>query len=123
MPTDEDRRASSPTAGTAPGILAALRLLWGRPRRLFLNVFRPAYVRDSLARRAGECRRCGVCCRMGLRCRFLRYDGALAACERYGRYRTPNCRTFPIDERDLADRDLVDPVHACGYTFRPRAGR
>jgi hypothetical protein len=28
-----------------------------------------------------------------------------------------NCRVFPIDERDLADRDLVLPERACGYSF------
>lgn len=94
-----------------------LKLLWGRPRRLWLNVFRPGYVRASLARRRGECRRCGACCQMGARCRHLAYDGELAVCKRYERWRTANCRNFPIDERDIADRDLVAPHTPCGYHF------
>jgi hypothetical protein len=32
-----------------------------------------------------------------------------------------NCRVFPIDERDLADRDLVLPDRECGFSFA-RAG-
>ena len=94
-----------------------LRLLWGRPRRFYLNLIRPGYVRASLARRRGECRRCGACCQMGARCRHLDYDGDLAVCKRYERWRTANCRNFPIDERDLADRDLVAPDSPCGYYF------
>ena len=28
-----------------------------------------------------------------------------------------NCRLFPIDERDLRDRDLVAPGAPCGFHF------
>lgn len=95
-----------------------LRLLLGRPRRLFINLFRPGYVRASLARRRGECRRCGACCQMGAYCRHLKYgaDG-LAECARYQKWRTANCRNFPIDARDLAERDLVAPDTPCGFYF------
>ncbi len=98
-----------------------LKLLWGRPRRLFLNLFRPGYVRANLARRQGECRRCGACCQMGLYCRHLKYGAdALSECVRYTKWRTSNCRNFPMDERDLAERDLVAPDTPCGYTFEPK---
>ena len=30
------------------------------------------------------------------------------------------CRLFPIDERDLRDRDIVSPDHPCGFSFIPR---
>ena len=92
-------------------------LLTGRVRRLYLNVLRRRYVQASLARRVGECRRCGACCQMGLRCRHLTYEGALSACRLYDKYRSSNCRNFPIDERDLADRDLVAPSVPCGFRF------
>ena len=99
------------------GLWTRLKLLWGRPRRLYLNLLRPRYVQASLARRRGECRRCGACCQMGVRCIHLEYDGDLSACKRYDKYRSPNCRNFPIDERDLAERDLVAPHTACGFHF------
>jgi len=100
------------------GLLVRLKLLLGRPRRLFLNVFRPGYVRRQLARRRGQCHRCGTCCNLGLRCPSLEFDGdGQAGCAIYDRRRSPNCRTFPIDERDLADRDVLSPHKPCGFWF------
>jgi len=99
------------------GIWTMLRLFAGRPRRLFYNWFRKKYVRESLARRRGECHRCGACCQMGNRCRFLYYEDGLACCKVYDRRKSPNCRRFPMDERDLADRDLILPDRPCGYFF------
>lgn len=96
-----------------------LKLLWGRPRRLFLGLFRPGYVRASHARRRGECRRCGACCQLAIRCPHLVYEDGLGGCDKYDQARPLNCQTFPIDERDLADRDLVAPDYPCGYTFVP----
>jgi len=93
-----------------------LRLLWGKVRRLGLAVFRPGYVRRSIARRRGECRRCGACCQLGYRCQFLVGAGDVAEC-RFHKLRPANCRLFPIDERDLADRALVAPDTECGYCF------
>lgn len=101
-----------------------LKLLLGRPRRLFLNTLRRGYVRASHARRKGECIRCGACCAMGARCRFLGFDGeGLATCAVYGRRLSPNCKTFPIDVRDIADRNVVAPHVGCGFHFAGVAGR
>ena len=94
-----------------------IRLLWGRPRRLFLGLLRRGYVRAMHARRRGECRRCGACCQLAVRCPHLVYDGALAGCDKYDQKRPLNCQNFPIDERDLADRDLNAPHTPCGYYF------
>jgi len=94
-----------------------LILLRGVARRFFLNIFKQRYVRESLARRQGECRRCGVCCHLVANtCGALRFhkDGQ-SSCRLYTLYRLPNCCTFPIDARDLADRDLVAPDIPCGY--------
>ncbi len=96
-----------------------LRLLWGKVRRLGLSIFRPQYVRRSIERRTGACARCGACCRLGFRCQFLRDAGNLTEC-RFHKFRPGNCRLFPIDERDLADRDLVEPHRPCGYSFNRR---
>lgn len=95
-----------------------LRLLWGTPRRFYLNVFRPGYVRRSLAQRQGACRRCGACCQLVVKCRFLKRDQAgLPACRIYNICRTKNCSNFPINRRDLADRNLVAPHTPCGFSW------
>ncbi len=93
-----------------------LKLLWGTPRRLFLNVFRPGYVRASLAQRSGECRRCGACCQLVCRCIYFRDDGGIPSCKLY-KYRPPNCSNFPIDQRDIDDRDIISPNEPCGFSW------
>jgi hypothetical protein len=61
---------------------------------------------------------------MGARCRFLGFDeDGLATCAVYGRRLSPNCKTFPIDARDIAERDIVAPHAACGYRFAASARR
>ena len=96
-----------------------LILLRGVARRFFLNVFNKRYVHESLARRQGECRRCGVCCHLVANtCGALRFDkDGQSSCRLYTLYRLPNCCSFPIDARDLADRDLVAPDIPCGYSW------
>jgi len=96
---------------------AQLKLHRGVLRRFLLSVFCPGKVRRSLASRRGACRRCGVCCHLVARkCPALRLhaDGG-STCVLYRFYRPVNCRTFPIDPRDLADRDLVAPGTPCGF--------
>jgi len=45
-------------------------------------------------------------------------DSGLSLCKIHGSFRMPNCIIFPVDARDIADRDLValDGVK-CGYSF------
>ena len=95
-----------------------LQLWWGKVRRLYLATFRPGYVRESRARREGECQRCGACCALGVRCPCLRRNGHGTECAIHG-VRPTNCRLFPIDERDLAERDMILPHRPCGYSFAP----
>ena len=95
-----------------PKMTFSLRIvqLRGKIRRLGLTTFRRGYVRAQMARREGECRRCGGCCRLAYRCLFLNGDNLCAI------YKTPrlsNCKSFPIDERDL--REVPG---GCGYRFR-----
>ena len=45
-------------------------------------------------------------------------ESGLSFCKIHGPIRMPNCIIFPVDARDIADRDLValDGVK-CGYHF------
>lgn len=104
---------SSPTT-TFRGRWIRLR---GVFRRLRLTLFQPGYVRAQRALRQGECIRCGACCQLGWHCpRFHDGDG-LPACRFYGRFRPPSCHNFPIDQRDIADRNLICPGQPCGYSW------
>jgi Fe-S-cluster containining protein len=95
-------------------------LLWGKIRRFYRHFACPGYVRENLSRRRGECKRCGACCKLGHICPYLDLDkNGLALCKVYPR-RSKNCRLFPIDERDIADRDIIMPEVCCGYTFTKR---
>jgi hypothetical protein len=73
-------------------------------------------VRASLARRTGACLRCGTCCRLVMECIFCSENKGLPACRSY-HFRTSNCRNFPLDTRDIADRNLVAPHSPCGYSW------
>ena len=94
-----------------------VKLFAGVLRRMFLQTFRRGYVRASLAARQGQCARCGACCQMTWRCPFFHAPDGQPACKSYKIHRLPNCITFPIDARDLADRDLVAPDSRCGYSW------
>lgn len=97
-------------------------ILWrGVFRRFFFYLFRPGYVRHSIAGRKGECARCGACCNLTAKngCPSLAFEeGGLSLCKIHGSFRMPNCVIFPVDARDIADRDLVAPDNVkCGFYF------
>jgi hypothetical protein len=97
-----------------------LRLtLWrGVLRRFFLFVFNKNYVETSISGRQGKCRRCGACCRLVLhQCVYLAVgEDGKSACSKYQSFRMPNCKIFPVDCRDIKDRDLISDA-PCGYYF------
>jgi hypothetical protein len=93
-----------------------LILWWGKARRLYLGLFRRGYIRRQIEERQGECRRCGACCQLGMSCAFLKNHQPITEC-RIHTARPMNCRIFPIDERDLRDRDLLAPDFPCGFSF------
>ncbi|MDD4871374.1 MAG: hypothetical protein PHR77_12515 [Kiritimatiellae bacterium] len=99
-----------------------LKLLCGTPRRLFLSIFLPGHVQKSLSKRRGKCLRCGACCQLVWKCRYFRHENGIPSCALYNRYRPPNCRHFPINKPDIADRDLVSPHTRCGFWWTPEAG-
>ncbi|NQT52430.1 hypothetical protein HQ576_10285 [bacterium] len=92
------------------------RLWWGKARRYYLGRLRPGYVKRQHERRRGECARCGACCQLGIYCWSLQNHQPVAECKRHTS-RPMNCRIFPIDERDLRDRDLIVSDVRCGYSF------
>jgi len=92
---------------------------WGKVRRFYLAHFRPGYVRESLARRVGHCNRTGACCRLMFTCPLLDSKLQPVRCTIH-EIKPRVCRLFPIDERDLHDRDLVSPATPCGFSFVPR---
>jgi hypothetical protein len=99
-------------------IRSRLILGWGKLRRLYLVTLRPGYVRRSLERRVGHCNRTGACCRLMFTCPLLDERTVPVLCSIHSS-KPPVCRTFPIDERDLRDRDLVMPDRPCGFSFVP----
>ncbi len=106
---------------SGPSIAMRLKLGLGKVRRFYLLKMNRRHVRRNHARRRGECRRCGSCCKLMLRCPFLDEGGDLASCTRH-EPRHCNCRAFPIDERDIADRNRVSSDGPCGYRFEPPNG-
>lgn len=96
-----------------------LMLGWGKLRRFYLVHFRPAYVQASLARRTGDCNRTGACCRLMFTCPLLDTRSQPVLCTIH-EVKPKVCRIFPIDERDLADRDIIAPDTPCGFSFIPR---
>lgn len=78
-------------------------------RRFWLNKFRRKHVTNQLLKRKGDCHQCGRCCSLIFRCPFLTREGR---CFIYHNGRPQQCRTFPIDKRDIAEVNGT-----CGYYF------
>jgi len=95
-----------------------LVLGWGKVRRFYLSHFRPSYVRRSLERRQGACNRTGACCRLMFTCPLLDTRTEPVRCT-INEVKPKVCRLFPIDERDLRDRDIIAPDTPCGFSFIP----
>ena len=123
-PTQSPRREPEPLpaniVSSQPGGGACYRieLAWGRLRRAYLKRFRPGYVRASLARRVGQCNRTGACCKLMFTCPLLKQQPEPVRCGIQER-KPKVCQLFPIDERDLRDRDIVSPASPCGFSFLP----
>ncbi len=89
---------------------------WGKLRRIYLIHLRRTYVQKQLRKRQGECQRCGACCKLMFPCWALTHNNGSVHCDRY-HARSSVCRIFPIDDKDLKDRDLVHPQVKCGFHF------
>lgn len=93
-------------------------LFWGKIRRFYLGYFRKGYVSQQLTKRIKQCKNCGACCRLPYKCPalFTAGDGR-ELCKVY-EYRPRNCRIFPLDERDIFDRNIINPNTPCGFEFK-----
>lgn len=91
-------------------------LTWGKARRFIYHAAFPGYVNRQRSRRRGECARCGACCKLLFRCPSLKGPDGETTCTIHMR-RSYNCRIFPVNERDLKDRDIVSPETRCGFHF------
>lgn len=103
---------------TKYGLGTRFTLWWGKLRRVMLRWFRPGYIKSQMKVRNGECARCGACCKLGMICLFLKKTEAGTMCKIHTK-RPKNCSAFPIDERDIADRNKILPGIKCGYSFDP----
>ncbi len=89
----------------------------GKIRRFILAHFRKQYVEQQTQKRQGECVRCGVCCKLLINCIMLTQDShGNYQCKIHNR-KPSNCSLFPIDEKDIKDRDTILPDVPCGYSF------
>jgi len=95
-------------------------LALGKIRRIFMVYCRPGKTKDSLSKRLGECQRCGACCAILLHCPALKGNNGTLHCKFYDA-RTKVCKTFPISQKDIDDRDLVMPDRKCGFHFKNRS--
>jgi hypothetical protein len=107
-----------------PSLTSAQKLWhgWGKMRRFYYWTLRKDYIERSHARRRGECVRCGACCKLMFRCPWLDEASGLPMCVRH-ETRPMNCRVYPIDEADIADRDVIAPERKCGYSFVVEKGK
>jgi hypothetical protein len=93
-----------------------LAMGWGKIRRSLLIAFRKGKVEKMLERRRGACSRCGACCKLLFNCPAYDDSDGSPKCLVYND-RPGVCGLFPLDERDLRERDFVSPDRACGFRF------
>src|SRR5687768_563202 len=109
--------AGSPMGTYNPTLMASLPQLatmgWGKVRRAFLIAFRKKRVEEKLDRRRGACSRCGACCKIMFRCPAYDDSDGNPKCLIYND-RPGVCSLFPLDEKDLRERDIVMPGTKCG---------
>lgn len=89
---------------------------WGKIRRALNVSFRREKVLDMLSRRRGACSRCGACCKLVFQCPAYAEQDGNPRCLVYND-RPGVCGLFPLDERDLRERDIVMPHKMCGFWF------
>lgn len=91
-------------------------MVWGKLRRAWLIAFQKKKVEDKLSLRRGGCTRCGACCKILFKCPAYDESNGEPRCLIYND-RPGVCGLFPLDLKDLKERDLVMPDKKCGYWF------
>jgi len=92
-------------------------MCWGKIRRAFLIAFRKKRVLEKLERRQGACTRCGACCKLLFKCPAYDDSDGNPKCLVYND-RPGVCGLFPLDEKDLRERNYVMPDRKCGFYFK-----
>ena len=118
LPLPGFKKPKLKTPKLPPKVKAKVEQGVGKFRRFALTTVNEDYVEKMRQKRLGECLRCGLCCKLVFECPFLKNlpDGS-SRCRIHGR-KPDNCHHFPIDERDLRDRDSLGAAAPCGYSFR-----
>jgi len=101
------------------GLIQRLILGLGKIRRAILVYLTTGVAKRKLAKRQGECHGCGACCELMFVCSWLDRTNGNAQCKYYDS-RSKVCELFPLDERDLKDRDMANPKQKCGFWFDPQ---
>ena len=96
-------------------------MAWGKVRRFLLITVLKKRASADLARRRGACTNCGACCKILFKCPAFRETNAGGWCTIYDD-RPGVCALFPINEKDIRERDIVMPERGCGFTFAPKNG-
>jgi hypothetical protein len=76
------------------------------------------YIYENHLKRQGKCLRCGACCKLMFKtcpCLKMEPDGKYI-CIKHESFRLPNCKIFPVDFRDINDRNIIS-TEKCGYYF------
>jgi hypothetical protein len=89
---------------------------WGKLRRALYVQFRREKVLGMLSKRQGACSRCGACCKLLFQCPAYEDGDGNPKCLIYNE-RPGVCGLFPLDARDLRERDIVMPGTKCGFWF------
>jgi hypothetical protein len=112
------KTSKAKTTKLPPKVRAKLAQGLGKLRRFALTTVQEEYIARMRELRQGACKRCGLCCKLFFECPFLQNlaDGS-SRCRIHGR-KPDNCACFPIDERDLRDRDSLGAPAPCGFSFR-----
>ncbi|MDD5655655.1 MAG: hypothetical protein PHF00_00170 [Elusimicrobia bacterium] len=108
----------------SPKVKAKVGQGMGKLRRWALTTIKERYIAEMASRRQGECLRCGLCCKLLFKCPFLQtLPSGLSRCRIHKR-RPDNCKYFPIDEKDIRERDSLGADRPCGFWFvEQSAGR
>jgi hypothetical protein len=93
-------------------------MAWGKARRFVLGTLLRRRAERGLSRRRGACNGCGACCKLVYKCPAFQETPTGGWCTIYDD-RPGQCALFPMDERDLRDRDCVMPERPCGFSFVP----
>jgi hypothetical protein len=94
----------------------AVLMIVGKIRRAWLIAFHKKTVIKKLERRRGSCHRTGACCKILFQCPAYDDSDGNPKCLIYND-RPGVCSLFPLDEKDLRERNIVMPGTKCGYYF------